>query len=332
MCPVSIDVGTMNVVGCRMGDNNVLHFNRVRNTFLDVDVEAKQMLKLRNSSFIEINNRCIIIGDDAVSVASIFNKNARRPMEAGVLSKDEDAQTVLMEIFKAALGAPHTEGEICYYSVPADPLDNPGMIVYHKKVLAKIIKSLGYTPIPKNEAYAICMSECAKEGFSGLTLSYGAGMCNIALTYATIPAPGLTFAITQSGDWIDRLSAYSIGVSESKVIQVKEKGVNLQNVAEGDPRDRKVREAIIFHYEQLIEFTFNRIKQQFEAHKGLINLPSPVPLVISGGTAKPKGFVEMAQDVLGSIDDFPIPISEVRLAGDPLTAVAGGLLVCALNH
>jgi len=304
----------------------------VRDTFLDVDKEAKNMLKLRQTSFLEVKDRCIIIGDEAINVASIFNREARRPMEKGVLSKDEDAQIVLTEILRTALGKPHEENEVCYYSIPAEALDQDNKVTYHKKILAKILKSLGYHPVAKNEAYAICMSECAGEGFSGLTMSWGAGMVNVCLTYATLPSKELQFSLAQSGDWIDHYSAQSIGSITSRIVQVKEKGINLLNAQEGDPRELKIREAVCFHYEQAIEDVLTQIHERFDTYKDRINLPDAVSLVVSGGTTLANGFLELLKEVLGSLEDFPIPVAQVRMAADPLTAVANGLLVCALNH
>jgi len=329
---VGLDVGTMNCVSARQGDDKTVHFNRVRDAFLDVDPDAKNMLKLRQTSFLEVNDRCIIIGDEAINVASIFNRDARRPMEKGVLSRDEDAQLVLTEILRTALGPPHEENEVCYYSIPAEALDQDNKVTYHKKILAKILKSLGYHPVAKNEAYAICMSECANDGFSGLTLSWGAGMVNVCLTYATLPSKELQFSLAQSGDWIDHYSAQSIGSITSRVVQVKEKGLNLLNPQEGDPREQKIRESVCFHYEQAIEDVLMQVTERFNTFKDRINLPEPVPLVVSGGTSKADGFLELLKEVLGNLEEFPIPVSDIRMAADPLTSVANGLLVCALNH
>lgn len=70
---------------------------------------------------------------------------------------------------------------------------------------------------------------------------------------------------------------------------------------------------------------------QFRRVANTINLPDPVPFVISGGTTKAGGFQEVFQDEFAQISKrgFPIAISEIRMATDPMTAVAEGLLVLA---
>ena len=54
-----------------------------------------------------------------------------------------------------------------------------------------------------------------------------------------------------------------------------------------------------------------------------------MPIVLSGGTAIPKGFLKRFTAALRT-EDFPIKISEVRVAEDPLNSTARGALMAAL--
>jgi hypothetical protein len=75
------------------------------------------------------------------------------------------------------------------------------------------------------------------------------------------------------------------------------------------------------------------IKNEFLKRQGTIELPHAIPIIISGGTAKAKNFKEFFESAFNSVKDkFPIPISEIRMATDPLNAVAQGLLVASLNY
>jgi hypothetical protein len=62
-----------------------------------------------------------------------------------------------------------------------------------------------------------------------------------------------------------------------------------------------------------------------------LNLPEPVPFIVSGGTTKAGGFMEVFNEEFEAIKKrgFPIQVSEIRLAKDPMTSVAEGLLVLA---
>lgn len=71
------------------------------------------------------------------------------------------------------------------------------------------------------------------------------------------------------------------------------------------------------------------MKESFAGCRNLPKLSGSVPLVLSGGSALPKGFRERFEEVLRA-SDFPIPIKEIRMAVDPLSATAKGALVAAL--
>ncbi len=55
----------------------------------------------------------------------------------------------------------------------------------------------------------------------------------------------------------------------------------------------------------------------------------PLPIVIAGGTSKPKGFKEMFERSMKS-KPFPVEVSDIRVAADPVTATARGALIAAL--
>ena len=52
-----------------------------------------------------------------------------------------------------------------------------------------------------------------------------------------------------------------------------------------------------------------------------------MPIVIAGGTSLVLGFVERLKELID--DDFPVPISEIRHAEEPLFAVSNGLYEAA---
>jgi hypothetical protein len=55
----------------------------------------------------------------------------------------------------------------------------------------------------------------------------------------------------------------------------------------------------------------------------------PLHLVFAGGTAMIAGFVDMFREEFDKVE-FPLEVSEIRLAGNPLTAVSAGCLQAAL--
>jgi hypothetical protein len=55
-------------------------------------------------------------------------------------------------------------------------------------------------------------------------------------------------------------------------------------------------------------------------------LEEPIPIVVSGGTSMPPGFLDLFKNILSKYT-LPFEISEIRAAKNPLTAVAQGLLI-----
>ena len=91
-----------------------------------------------------------------------------------------------------------------------------------------------------------------------------------------------------------------------------------------DPKNN-VERAILTYYEALMEYILSQFKDLYEKSdpKKLPNIVEPVPVVVAGGTAMIQGFADRLGELIK--EDFPIPVSSVRLAKDPLFAVSRGL-------
>ena len=107
----------------------------------------------------------------------------------------------------------------------------------------------------------------------------------------------------------------------------QEKGIDLTH-----PESRE-QEAIVLYCRALITYCLQNIAAQFRKVQNDVELPEPIPFVVSGGTSKVSGFLEVFKDEFEkSRQKFPIEISEIRPAANPLTAVAEGLLVLAAEE
>lgn len=326
---VGLDIGTMNIVSARMGANEKIETTRVRDAFIDLDIEAKKTLRLSKIDYVDRDDRLIVIGDSALNMVNLFKRELRRPLSRGVISSGEiEAQQILSLLIKHVLGDPIVPGEHCFYSIPATPIDDPEQdVIYHTEVFRKIVTEHGYTAHPMNEAMAIVYSQCSKEDFSGVAVSFGSGMCNIAVSYQAMC--GLSFSVARGGDWIDSHAAKAMGSTSARMCAIKEKGVNLAS-----PKTRD-EEAIALYIRSLIRYCLENIGIQFKKVQASLDLPEPIPFVVSGGTTKAGGFLDVFNEELETVrkkGSFPIEIKEVRPAKDPMTAVAEGLFVLAIEE
>jgi len=328
---VGIDIGTMNIVSARH-EEGVVKTRRIRDAFLDLDPETKKILKMSKVDYYEPDwsDQLIVVGDSALNMANIFKREVRRPLAKGLISAGElDAQRVLSYIIHNVLGEPVVPKEHCFYSVPADPIDMPDQnVLYHTEVFRKIVEEHGYTAHPMNEAMAIIYSQCADTNFSGVSISYGSGMCNVALSFQTMM--GMSFSLARGGDWIDGHAAKALGSTATRVCSIKEKGGFDVSKPSSDNREA---EAIALYIRALIRYTLEQIAKRFKMERNTIDLPEPIPFVVSGGTTRADGFMQVFEEEFNSVKKgFPIPISGIRRAKDPMTSVAEGLLVLAMQE
>jgi hypothetical protein len=325
---IGTDLGTMNILSARRGVDGQVRIKNIRDAFLDLDQDAKRSLKMSHVDYVEKNGTLIVIGDSALTMANLFKREARRPLSKGVISSGEiDAQEILSLLVGHVMGKPSVEDEHCFYSVPAAPIDDPAQdIVYHREIFRRIITEHGYTAHPANEAMAIIYSQCAAENFSGVSLSYGAGMTNVALAYQATKCA--EFSLARGGDYIDSQAAKALGRTSAQMCAIKERGLNLVK-----PKGRE-QEALALYLRTLIDYSLENIAAQFGKVRNEVALLEPIPLVISGGTSKVEGFVDVFKQQFGTIKKkgFPIEISDIRPASNPMTAVAEGLLVLAIEE
>jgi hypothetical protein len=91
----------------------------------------------------------------------------------------------------------------------------------------------------------------------------------------------------------------------------------------------KLQQVLNVYYDDMIQSLVAGLRNAFQGTRNLPKMSRPIPLVLSGGTAMPKGFRDRFEKILRE-SAFPIELSEIRMAADPLTTTAKGALVAAL--
>lgn len=331
--PIGLDIGTYNIIQAVRDQKGDVTFKREVNAFLDLPVDQGYMLNmLKNSGapVVERGETAYILGRAAVELAYSMNREVNRPMFKGILSVSEkEAFNILSIIIKSMIGKVSNDGEIVFYSVPADPINSTTGAGYHQKVLQSILDSYHVdgkrlVAKPINEALAIVIAELEKEARTGIGISFGAGMVN--LCYAMLSVPVVQFSRTDSGDWIDIEASKAVGETATFINKRKEK-IDLAS----EPKD-SVDRAIRYHYEMLIENSLRDIAKGIRQAGSKANPGRPIPVILAGGTASPKGFTTFFKGILDRMTkngQFPLEVGEIRLANDHLFTVAKGCLIAA---
>ncbi|RJQ66336.1 MAG: hypothetical protein C4519_25945 [Desulfobacteraceae bacterium] len=322
--PVGLDIGTSNLVMAENKGKNV-HTVKQVNAFFTIPYSkfTKKILVENDISFFEKDGQFYILGNSAESFATMFNTNTRRTMERGVLNATEvEGLTVLRALINTLLQSPQKPNEIICFSTPGEPTGKENSVVYHEEILKRFLSEIGFTPMSVNEGQAVVMSELADDNFSGIGISMGGGMCNVCLSYLSVPVT--TFSIQKGGDYVDSMVAASVGESATKIKLLKEETLNLSR----DPRTR-VETALHIFYDELIVALLQNLQRVLTTADKLPKVSKPVPIVLAGGSVKPKGCRERFEKMLRKIS-LPVEISEVRVSEDPLNTIAKGALVMAL--
>lgn len=317
-----LDIGTMNIVSAKQKDKSV-ELVRQRNLFVELEYSdiAQQMLSRSDVLHFRSGKAVHVVGEDALNFANIFNKETRRPMNAGILSRKEKAAIPMINlIVDRVVGAPSHKDEVVYFTCPAKPVDAPIDTLYHQKTLEAMLRQSGYRAQPINEGMAAVYSELPDHNFTGLGVSFGAGMTNICLSYYAVPV--LQFSVARGGDWIDEQVAQATGTAKDRVTSIKERDFNL-NFRTGVG---EVQGALSIYYENLVDYVVRALERQSRECK--VQEDMDLPVTLTGGTASPAGFAELFKEKLDAAD-LPFRVKWVKGVKNPLYSVARGSLIAA---
>jgi len=328
---IGLDVGTSFLIKAVEAEEGI-QYSEFRDAFYRMKpatpIAAKMMEKgLANLAYFkDTDGSFVVVGEDAINKAVERHQSALRPLFRGVISpREPHARRVLKFILSQLVGKPTTEGETLIYSCPAEPVDqsdenfNTG---YHEDCLKKDLGELGWNASALNEAEAICYSELENDDYTGICMSFGAGMVNICVMSSGEPV--IRFSTTRSGDWIDRMASTSCGQPDSVVQMEKENG----NFIVGEESENPILSAVSAYYMRLVDYTVQHLSNRLSKSDDLPKFTDPIPVVVSGGSSRAQGFVDAFRQRMTQ-SDFPVQIKEGRHAKDPLRAVARGCLLAA---
>jgi len=217
------------------------------------------------------------------------------------------------------------------YSVPAQPIDQDNEdfdVGFHTDALNNDIRALGFTPSALSEAEAICYSELEGDDYSGICLSFGAGMVNACLMSSGEAI--LHWSTTKSGDWVDRMAAQATAQPDT-VVQVEKEGTKF-TIGDEIPSN-PILSAVSLYYVRLIDYTVQHLINQLAKAENLPKFTSALPIVVAGGTSRAEGFVKQFKAALDERnvgdDSLPFEVKDVRSATDPLRAVSRGCLLAS---
>ena len=324
--PVGIDIGTSKIVLAEPSGSRQKYTSQT-NAFITVQNSrfTRGILKQNKINHYVSGESLIVYGDGAEVFGNMLSTETRRPMRHGVLNpKESSAIEIIKGIIDDLVPEPRKKGSPLCFSIPGATQDSESSIIYHEAVLKRHLDEKGYKSRSINEGLAVVFSELEHENFTGIGISAGGGMCNVCLAFLSVPV--FSFSITKGGDYIDDAVAAVTGEVSTRVRHIKEEEFDFRR----SPKN-EVEDALCIYYDDLIKTLVQKLKAAVNKTSKIPKMDKPIPIILSGGTAKPAGFKERFESFLMK-EKFPIEVSQIRLAEDPLNATAKGALIAALSE
>ncbi|HTS78377.1 MAG TPA: hypothetical protein VMG40_19365 [Bryobacteraceae bacterium] len=326
---IGLDVGTSRIVVAQRNGQDTRYESQL-NAFVNIPYSkithaSLEREKVPHTAFGETIQ---VHGNESQRFAGLLNAEIRRPMTGGVLdAKEPDGLRMIREILSSMLGGgdpaeKDDKPKLCF-TVPAAPLGGGGSLTYHETTLQQILAELGYQTVNIPEGLAVVYGEMESSNYTGIGISCGGGLCNVCLAYLSVPV--VNFSVPKAGDFIDQSAASVTGERANMIRLAKEDSFHFNGFFAD-----KMHQVIGVYYDDMIRSLVSALKEAFARTKNLPNFNRPIPMVLSGGTTLPPGFRDRFEKLLWE-QDFPISLSEVRMAQNPLHSTAKGALVYALS-
>jgi hypothetical protein len=328
-----VDCGTLFFQTAEQNGENI-KLQCIRNAFVQINAtdDIEDVLKQNNWQYVKDDVNYYVIGEDSLKVAKLFpgSVELRRPMQDGVLNKNEPEKMLIMsELMKRTIGEAKNNKSVACVCVSSPSVDDSVDSSFHKARLSGMLKRLGWNVKVIEEGLAVILSErptiIDSEGkeapYSGVSLCIGAGKANCVLAYKGLQIVGMSSAF--AGDKIDKKVSDQLGVPISKVMSKKEKELDFSNLDEDDD----ILYALNVYYEVMLEYIFKHFSKKFAEVKS--EFDAPLDLIIAGGSTMPKDFHVKCKNIINGLK-LPFTIKEVRMATDPRNSVVKGCLTQAI--
>jgi len=320
---LGLDIGTSRICLAQREAQDY-KFQTQLNAFVTVPYAnmTEAVLSRENIPHTVAGDEIVVHGNESDRFADLLNVDTRRTMTKGVLNPSEPDSLNMLRKIVESLVPRTTEPSKLYFTVPAAPLGAENNLTYHEASLRQMLSGMGYQVKSINEGLSVIYSELESTNFTGIGISCGGGLCNVCVAYLSVPV--MSFSIPKAGDYIDSAASGMTGELSNRIRIAKEDSFHFN----GFYAD-KVLQVLSVYYDEMIQSLVEGLKQAFSNSRNLPKQKRELPVVLSGGTALPAGFRDRFEKLFVEAN-LPIPVSEIRMASNPLHSSAKGALVAAL--
>jgi hypothetical protein len=308
-------------------------------TLLADTPSQRRLLAQSGVSFHHCGEQLVILGDAALDWSRLMRSPLVPLLPLGKLpNSDPLSKQILVSIVDAVVPVSKTANENCCLTVPSGGRINGLTDEAEVNYFTQLLRLRGYRPIVMGQSHAFALAELAKEGYSGVTIVFGASTSEVSVIHS-----GRELArcvIGRGGDWIDAQLA-----SEAEDYFFDHKGgqwlntVPMQQKKEATPlttdgatvSQNDFAGRVYRLTREMIEYVLLEAASQFSLLPAVKRLPQPAVLTYGGGSAHAIGFSGLMERAVAHAD-WPIKLRLVR-SGElsPYTIARGALIHAELE-
>lgn len=329
---VALDLGCHEFRSLRWEEKS-LHARRIPSvyTVLDDSPGPRRFLDQVGIPYVPTARGLVTIGEAALDLVELVHSPLVPVLLDNQIPQDDPVgRQVCATLVDILLPAPRQADETCMMVLPGNPTGPHHAHEPAAGFLTRLLRLKGYRPQILHGSTALILAEMSAHQYTGIGISIGAGSVACSATYRGIPVIERTLDIgtrrleEQLSEenaqyvWDHHGERYLDIVTQQMLL----KDPQFSLISPRDAAERKACE----HYGIFLDSIFEELGDLLAAEPRLRRLPTPLPLICSGGSTLLAGFREL---VLKQVHraTWPIAISDVLLSRHyPYDAVRGAFV------
>ena len=332
---IAFDPGSYRFLTLRRdGGKLIARSNRSVYSVLPNTVAHQQILKQAGLKFSSCEDGLLLLGDAAHDSAGLFKVRCRPLLPSGRIPKEDPlGRQLIASLAESVLPKAKQPGELCCFTVPGGADLSGESTRADVEFLLRIIRLQGYEPQIVPASLALILSQLVENAFTGIGLVFGSSGAEAMLAHRG--APICHARIDIGGQWIDEQLAtrqneigYEVKTGErflnTDAVQRRRESVGTPLVLAKSAFERELASLLRKVVSELTESFLTELARSPRA----ATVPTPLPVVCSGGLARTVGFDTLLAEVLHD-SRFPLDLRKPRIVEDAEGSIPRGLLINA---
>lgn len=318
----------------RNGGKLVARSNRSVYSVLPNTVAHQQILKQAGLKFSSCEDGLLLLGDAAHDSAGLFKVRCRPLLPAGRVPREDPlARQLIGSLAESVLPKSQQPGELCCFTVPGGADLSGESTRSDVEFFQQIIRLQGYSPQIVPASLALILSQLVENAFTGIGMVFGSSGAEALLAHRG--APICHARVDIGGEWIDE----QLASRQQEIGFELETGERFLNTDAVQRRRESIGTPLVLAksaFEQelvsLLHKVVSELTESFMTELArtprAATVPTPLPVVCSGGLARTVGFETLVAEVLREAN-FPLDLRKPQIIADAERSIPRGLLINA---